>query len=64
MHFVSDAQDKVISAEQALAKARKLEARRAVAELTGADSSDFGPTVQGAESLLRDAVRTVIQSEG
>jgi hypothetical protein len=99
VHIIGDAQEKVEQAEQVLAKARKLESRRTVAELTGADISDFGPTVQSAEflledaradlerakqtreavdaeqgkaesalanatSLLRDSVRTVIQSEG
>jgi hypothetical protein len=45
----------VEKSEQVLAKARKLEARRTVAELTGENTADFGPSVQSAQFLLEDA---------
>jgi len=55
VHMIANALEKVEKAEQVLAKARKLAPRRTVLELTGADTSEFGPSVQSAEFLLEDA---------
>jgi hypothetical protein len=61
--FVSDALDKVEAAEKAAAKARKIEPHRLAAELTGDNTTDFGPSVQSAEFLLEDARADLVRAQ-